>query len=89
MAAQTYRITSTVIVGDVLEGEPGCISEYWEGLSGHDLASIHAPERPGALLRVYALCAAAVGYPVRIDVAGAEEASLLAGNSPPRGWVSK
>jgi hypothetical protein len=54
-----------------LKGKSSCVSEGGERLGGHDLASIHAPEQPRALLRVYALCATAVGHPVQFVVAGA------------------
>jgi hypothetical protein len=55
VAAQTYGITGAVVVGNVLEGEPGCVLEYWESLGGQKLASIPTPERPEALVQVYAL----------------------------------
>jgi hypothetical protein len=57
VAAHTYRVTGAVVVGNVLEGEPGCELEYWESWGGQKLASFPTPERPEALVQVYALCA--------------------------------
>jgi hypothetical protein len=55
MAAQAYGIAGAVVVGDVLEGEPGGVPEGGERLGGHELASFSAAERSATLFRVYAL----------------------------------
>jgi hypothetical protein len=57
VAAQTYGNTGAVVIGNVLEGEPGCVLEYWEGWGGQKLSSFPTPERPEALVQVYAPCA--------------------------------
>lgn len=56
MAAKTYRVAGAVVVGDVLECEPGGVPEGGDNLRGQD-GLIFCAALLQALYWFYALCA--------------------------------
>lgn len=73
MATETYRITTLVVVADVLKGKSSCVSEGGKRLGGHDRASIHALRNdPGATSILRAMRNRPWG-PVRFEVSEPEK----------------